>query len=695
MQHRLRRAALVATLLAGACTREVRVMPTPASPLHPTPAARLTGDPRMAFAEAVGHVERGEDESARPLFLMLVDRYPQLEDYHLAYLAALEERAGRLVQAARFDDRLLASHPDSVWVASALARRARVALALGDRATAANLAALVASAPGADSATRGAAEVVEADLLSADDPRAAYVLYQTARRRGGDTAAVARTRSAALENVHPRLLEDAELQLDEGTLLLAEGQLESAAERLERASGAADPSTRAAALRTLAKTRKQQGRIDDAILVYRSAAEAEPPPGGTAWYELATLLWNRDRDDEAEALFSRLLREAPRHPKRDSARYALGRIAEQAGNRSEAAAHYRRLVASGTDSDLVREASWRIAWGAYRAGADAAAIEAFAALAHPGGADESAGLYWLARMRATRHGPEAATSFYSDVLARVPDTYYAGLAEQRLGTTAPPPPQPEPLAGDAPPTVTAQAYHWTRSQELHAAAFDRAAAREIDAVARALDAAGTTEPFLVAAYAEVGAHDRALRLAGTLQGRQAISAPVAAAYLYPRAYWTLVSEEADAARLDPYVVLALMRQESLFDADARSPADAYGLMQLLVRTAVRTAGTPVTAAELTDPALNVRLGTRHLRELLDRFDGNLVKALAAYNAGEDAVVKWEARSGVSEDDEFVEDISFRETRKYVKTVLGNYRRYRRLYGAPGEQRAVRVEERSL
>ena len=67
---------------------------------------------------------------------------------------------------------------------------------------------------------------------------------------------------------------------------------------------------------------------------------------------------------------------------------------------------------------------------------------------------------------------------------------------------------------------------------------------------------------------------------------------------------------------------------------------------------------------------------------------SLVKALAAYNGGEDAVAKWEARSGAAETDEFVEGISFRETRKYVKAVLGNYRRYRRLYGAPGEERAL-------
>src|SRR6185295_15029193 len=92
--------------------------------------------------------------------------------------------------------------------------------------------------------------------------------------------------------------------------------------------------------------------------------------------------------------------------------------------------------------------------------------------------------------------------------------------------------------------------------------------------------------------------------------------------------------------------------------------------------------------ELASPARNIQLGTRYLRRLLDHYDGDLVKALAAYNAGEDAVAKWQERSGAREPDEFVEEISFRETRKYVKAVLENYRRYRRLYGAPGEERAL-------
>src|SRR2546427_60186 len=119
---------------------------------------------------------------------------------------------------------------------------------------------------------------------------------------------------------------------------------------------------------------------------------------------------------------------------------------------------------------------------------------------------------------------------------------------------------------------------------------------------------------------------------------------VLAAYLYPRAYWPLVSEAAEAARLDPLLVLALMRQESTFDPEAVSPAAAYGLMQLIIPTAEQVGGTTVTAAELTDPARNIELGTRYLRRLLDRYDGDVAKALAAYNGGEDAVAKWDARA---------------------------------------------------
>ena len=117
--------------------------------------------------------------------------------------------------------------------------------------------------------------------------------------------------------------------------------------------------------------------------------------------------------------------------------------------------------------------------------------------------------------------------------------------------------------------------------------------------------------------------------------------------------------------------------------DAVSPADAQGLMQLLPRTARDVAPdaglTPADARALHAVPTNVRLGTTLLRRLLDKYDGSSAKALAAYNAGEDAVTKWEKRYGPRPDDEFTELISYRETRDYVKFVLQNLQVYRQLY----------------
>jgi soluble lytic murein transglycosylase len=131
--------------------------------------------------------------------------------------------------------------------------------------------------------------------------------------------------------------------------------------------------------------------------------------------------------------------------------------------------------------------------------------------------------------------------------------------------------------------------------------------------------------------------------------------------------------------LDPLLVLALMRQESMYDPTAHSPAGARGLMQLMPRTAERVAGRPVSAEELFAPELNLELGIAHLKELVLRYGGNVLKGLAAYNGGEEAVRKWEERFGTLDLDEFVESITYRETRDYVKRVMSHYRRYQQLY----------------
>jgi soluble lytic murein transglycosylase len=203
------------------------------------------------------------------------------------------------------------------------------------------------------------------------------------------------------------------------------------------------------------------------------------------------------------------------------------------------------------------------------------------------------------------------------------------------------------------------------------------ARRELDVVKDGLPRDYVHSLFLLTAYSRMEGYAAAFRFAQTLAQAHG---GVWFRYLFPQAYWSTVQAQAQTKQLDPYFVLALIRQESVFNPEAVSPAHAYGLMQLLPKTAARVTETSsVSPNSLLEPALNISAGTAYLRQLLDRYDGNAAFALAAYNAGESAVDKWRTRYTQQESDEFVENISFRETRNYVKLVLRNYRTYRRLY----------------
>ncbi|MFQ5817378.1 MAG: transglycosylase SLT domain-containing protein [Terriglobia bacterium] len=150
--------------------------------------------------------------------------------------------------------------------------------------------------------------------------------------------------------------------------------------------------------------------------------------------------------------------------------------------------------------------------------------------------------------------------------------------------------------------------------------------------------------------------------------------------LFPRLYWKSIRRHARRYKLDPYLVAAVIRQESRFEREAVSSAGARGLMQLMPRTARRLARVRrLNPDRLFQPDFNVRLGTRFLRELHRRFKGQLELMVAAYNAGGTRVTQWHRRRTWSEPAEFVESIPTEQTRNFVYLVLRNYQFYRDLY----------------
>jgi soluble lytic murein transglycosylase len=153
--------------------------------------------------------------------------------------------------------------------------------------------------------------------------------------------------------------------------------------------------------------------------------------------------------------------------------------------------------------------------------------------------------------------------------------------------------------------------------------------------------------------------------------------------IFPLDYWPLITKYSELHKLDPYLIAALMAQESTFTAEIRSHANAYGLMQIIPptgRTYARKLGiSGFTTAMLRQPEVNVRIGTQYFSDLIDRFGGAHF-ALASYNAGESRVERWNGeRPGVPQD-EFIDDIPFPETQTYVKRILGTAEDYRYLYG---------------
>lgn len=153
-------------------------------------------------------------------------------------------------------------------------------------------------------------------------------------------------------------------------------------------------------------------------------------------------------------------------------------------------------------------------------------------------------------------------------------------------------------------------------------------------------------------------------------------------YLFPTPYLDQVKKESLALKLDPTLVLSLIRQESGFNPMARSRTDALGLMQIMPKVARKIAKTSDISfeknTELFDPELNIKLGTRELQDRIKEFKGNLVLAIASYNAGSDPVQGWKKRRKTKDIIEFIEEIPYEETRSYVRLILRNQIIYKRI-----------------
>lgn len=429
------------------------------------------------------------------------------------------------------------------------------------------------------------------------------------------------------------------------------------------------------------------------LSIGNGAREAE------ALYWLALVSTRQGREEgvlEAERLLSRKYRKS-----NERAKVLILLAGIKGGKDPEGALlAYNAVLEEFSGSAVSDEAFWRRAWDAYRAGRTDDAYEAFSSYleAKPKGRLADQFLYWQARSAERLGRTEEAQVLFGKVCAAMPRSFYCLMAEVRLSRGAGEPEEvlkiSSPVEGQAVPALQVsevaaspektradsfrQDPRYNAATELMLLGLNEHASGEIESLAKghAKDRASLAK--LATLLYETSDFYRAFRIYRT--HLSASDEPEHNALGFPMLLVDKVRERSAPKAADPFLVAAVMREESHFNPEAVSPVGAMGLMQIMPATGrqiARELGERLGKGGLLNPATSIRFGSWYLGQLFKRFEGDVVLTIAGYNAGPNAAARW-AGALPKETDEFIESIPYEETRGYVKRVLRSYSEFLRL-----------------
>jgi soluble lytic murein transglycosylase len=685
------------------------------------PAAGTPGDaaarPRTAamaqFAEAVKLEVDANYAKALPILSHPALRETPLGDYATYYIALAELRLGRPADAKRTFQALAARAPVGYLTEAAPLREAECNEALGDQAAAAEiyerLSKTRTTAPDDVLMRLGRAARAAGD---ADKAATAFarVYYEFPL---SDLSALAGSELESLPNVQP--------------IAPGSGRYKFELGRAERLFG----SKRYAQARTAFEGLKNAAEGDDRELVNLRLAECDyflkrpriARDGVKPYIEHASrqaealffyAVAVRESGDEAEYLRT-VGRLATEFPTQSWAEEALNNLATHYIVQNEddkADETLRELYEKFPTGRYAERAAWKIGWWAYKNGRYGDTIRVFekAATDFPRSDHRPAWLYWSGRAHDALKSKGLADARYTLVATDYLNSYYGRLAVKRLEGDAPqrrlvidsrfgdsdqPPADGSPIAmvGPLPPNE-----HVIRAL-LSLDLYDQA----IDELRYAQKLWGDSAPIQATLgwifnqrgdlRVGINAMKRAYPQYLAAGGEQ--MPPDLLKVLFPVNYWTLIRRYSSLHQLDPYMMAALIAQESTFEADVRSAANAYGLMQIVPATGrhyARALRLPrFSIRMLTTAETNLKMGTAYFADLVKQF-GGAHYALASYNAGENRVARWIAERPGIDREEFIDDIPFPETQNYVKKILGTAEDYRRLYAPePGRADAEAID----
>jgi soluble lytic murein transglycosylase len=637
-----------------------------------------------------------------------------LGDYALLLRADALAKAGRRTEARAAYEQLARDYPQSLRAREAVLRNAEIALQ--DNAAA-------------------AVPLLVADLTDVDDPTALLLTAKAHEHRGitggaienyrriyfyapasGEVAEAASGLTRLGSPLAPASISEATTRA--GKLYEAKRYSEAAAaygDAFTRFPVTAD--TTAQLRRGIAAFNAGTGRLPEAVAALNAIPTSATDARVEALFYLVQAHAKSRQWEMARTAHAEMRRAFPEHTHTKRALVAAGQIAKDAKNNFEAANFFRAAVAAYPGAVEVAQAQFELAWAAHEAKNHAESarllLEHIAVYADRNTDNRGRAGYWAARAAERAGQFDRARTLYEAMLQRYDANWYGDLARQRLdalkrthpikGTEYVPDPHITRAVANlntvsvAEETATAEANEaLAKADQLNVVGLDEYA---LDEVNKVLESAPRSPRLNLAKARIYRTRQQNLQAFLALQKSYPDYSQMKPEELtrdewdvfYPLAYWETITREARAKSIDPYRVAGLIRQESVFDPRASSHANAYGLMQLLLDTAQRTArkyGITRTITRdvlLSDPQLNIQIGTGYLRDQLNTF-GRIEYVAAAYNAGPGRAVRWRTELP-AEMDEWAEAVPFRETRGYVQGVVRNTLQYKRLYDEGGQFRA--------
>ncbi len=646
------------------------------------PSSRARMEALVGLAEA--YVRTGRIDEATVRYAEAATGYPSLRGWLLLSALQTTARAGNADQALEIasvlsGDRTLPR--DSIWVevvrSSFLAGDSATGLSFSDSLGARTAATLMgrwivpallergdtarAVARARRALATGSADGATGEWLADLDPRwQTWEMIGDADRSSGNTARAIRMYERAVESAP--IAEKKRLTHEVASTRFARGEYLAVDRLLRPWIDATEPNSDALTARALflaGRARYRRGRLTDSRTIWNRVVDIPGAPDGAyAAFMIGDMAHDAGRLDEAVGAYNRTISRYPRSSYAGTAIFRLGMLSMLREDFSAAIGHF----------DTYRRRS-------------------------PGGNWYHASIYWGAQARDAAGDSAAARALYREALGYKPLSYYGIRAGQALAV--------EPWdfldRRSMPPLPTMTAEQVTlvrRMNDLRALGWRNRALREL---ARRERGGETQQRLLSLATGlnENGWTWQGTRIASRVRAARGglWSEPLLRA-IYPLIYAPVLERVARLERLDPSLVAAVIRRESQFDRDVQSPVGATGLMQLMPATAAETArrvALPEFRQEqVRVPEINMTLGARYLRDLLDRYGGSVTPALISYNAGPHRYVRWREYPEFAADAELmIERIPFSETRIYVKTIFAYQYIYRRLWGL-GETDEVRI-----